>query len=308
MIFVALALVWAVVLIPKALRHHDEVARTRSVAHVSEGVRVVSRRTGATAATKTDAQPRAATPPRAASTAQPSRNAASRPGTSARSATAKAAARRRRILAVLLLADVLVGAGAVAGLLQPWAPAIPVGLTLLFLVVARITVRREQARRRELTRRRTQARTVVEPSLPVVEPALPVVEPASEASRVETTHAVTLAPAVPPAESAVFDVVAVERNAQGLSVVSGLDDTSSIPVVRIDGSEAASSLWDPLPVTLPTYVTKPRASRSVRTIDLSAPDVSSSGRSSAASALVAEAATVGAEAGGEDDAPHAVGS
>ena len=31
------------------------------------------------------------------------------------------------------------------------------------------------------------------------------------------------------------------------------------------------SLWDPLPVTLPTYVIKPKARRTVRTIDLSEP-------------------------------------
>jgi hypothetical protein len=54
-----------------------------------------------------------------------------------------------------------------------------------------------------------------------------------------------------------------------------------------------STLWDPLPVTLPTYVGKPRATRSVRTIDLNAAGVSSSGRNAADSALVAESATAG---------------
>ncbi len=39
-------------------------------------------------------------------------------------------------------------------------------------------------------------------------------------------------------------------------------------------------LWDPLPITVPTYVSKPLAPRTVRTIDLSAPDVTSSGRQS----------------------------
>ncbi len=34
-IFVVLALVWAAYLLPKALRHHDEVARTRSVDEVT---------------------------------------------------------------------------------------------------------------------------------------------------------------------------------------------------------------------------------------------------------------------------------
>lgn len=37
--------------------------------------------------------------------------------------------------------------------------------------------------------------------------------------------------------------------------------------------EFTGSLWDPVPVTAPTYVQKPLVSRTVRTIDLSAPDL-----------------------------------
>ncbi|MFT3970876.1 MAG: hypothetical protein QM695_11525 [Micropruina sp.] len=33
------------------------------------------------------------------------------------------------------------------------------------------------------------------------------------------------------------------------------------------------SLWDPIPITAPTYVSKPLAPRTVRTIDLSAPAI-----------------------------------
>lgn len=39
----------------------------------------------------------------------------------------------------------------------------------------------------------------------------------------------------------------------------------SIPIM------AVGSLWEPIPITRPTYVSKPLASRTVRTIDLSAP-------------------------------------
>ena len=45
-------------------------------------------------------------------------------------------------------------------------------------------------------------------------------------------------------------------------------------------SDGKPGLWDPLPITVPTYVSKPLAPRTVRTIDLSAPDVTSSGRQS----------------------------
>lgn len=48
-------------------------------------------------------------------------------------------------------------------------------------------------------------------------------------------------------------------------------------------------MWDPVPVTLPTYVSKPAARRSVRTIDLDSTGVWTSGRTEADSALAREA-------------------
>ena len=47
LIFVALAVAWAVYLIPKALKHHDEVVRSRSVEKFSHTMRVLARRFGA---------------------------------------------------------------------------------------------------------------------------------------------------------------------------------------------------------------------------------------------------------------------
>lgn len=47
--------------------------------------------------------------------------------------------------------------------------------------------------------------------------------------------------------------------------------------VSTGGQPAAKKtggLWDPLPITMPTYVSKPLAPRTVRTIDLSAPELS----------------------------------
>ena len=35
--------------------------------------------------------------------------------------------------------------------------------------------------------------------------------------------------------------------------------------------QVAGALWDPVPITMPTYVSKPLAPRTVRTIDLSGP-------------------------------------
>ena len=44
LIFVALAVAWAAYLIPKALRHHDDVVRGRSVDRFSQSMRVLARR------------------------------------------------------------------------------------------------------------------------------------------------------------------------------------------------------------------------------------------------------------------------
>jgi hypothetical protein len=303
LIFVALALVWAVVLIPKALRHHDEVARTRSLDSFSDEVRVIARRDAVSdrearlvveerRRTRTSAvDERAAVEHEPAGAARAERASAENGRKPAgpqahRRAAAAAAKRRRRILAVLLLADVAVGAAAALGYLLPWAPAVPVALTLVFLVVARITVRRE--RRRWLAARRSTGPLEEQP---------PVFEQPRAARRDAPAETSAPAPAAAP----------VARNDQGLAVVSGLDDTSSFPVglLEVEPTTDAGALWDPLPMTLPTYVTKPRATRSVRTIDLAAAGVSSSGRDAADSALVADAATAADEPG---EARRAVGS
>jgi hypothetical protein len=42
---------------------------------------------------------------------------------------------------------------------------------------------------------------------------------------------------------------------------------------KSDASKSVGALWDPVPITKPTYVSKPLAPRTVRTIDLSGPTV-----------------------------------
>ena len=43
-----------------------------------------------------------------------------------------------------------------------------------------------------------------------------------------------------------------------------------------DVAAKPGTLWDPIPITMPTYVSKPLAPRTVRTIDLSGPGATSS--------------------------------
>jgi hypothetical protein len=47
---------------------------------------------------------------------------------------------------------------------------------------------------------------------------------------------------------------------------------------KTDPAKEAGALWDPVPITVPTYVSKPLAPRTVRTIDLSGPGVTASTR------------------------------
>ena len=90
---------------------------------------------------------------------------------------------------------------------------------------------------------------------------------------------------------------------------SWLEDTqASAPVVDVPIDPEA---WDPLPVTLPTYVSKPAAARrTVRTIDLDSTGVWSSGRSESDTALAREAddADRAARARRRDDDSRAFGS
>lgn len=241
-IFAALAVAWAVYLIPKALRHHDEMAKARSVDRFSHSMRVLGRN-GAVASRRQSArtagrpEPREVVKPPAATTAPAPR----RPAPS-REAARRAAARRRRVLGMLLLAVAVVAVLAWRMVVPWWSVAIPVGLVVLFLVIARLTVRRERVR--------VSTRLEQEDELEVDEGR--------------------------------EDTVEVDREELAAAVAAPLADEGS--------------LWDPLPLTLPTYVHKAHARRTVKTIELTqTAGVISSGHDAGDSALVAAAEEAAAE-------------
>lgn len=158
-----------------------------------------------------------------------------------------AARRRRRVLAFLLLMTMIVGLAAGFGLIEQWTPAVPAGLVLAFLIVARFSVR--------VMRRNLEARAdVIRGGSAVDEHTVPIATLDGATDDHETT---------------------VELHA---------------PVVT------TGSLWDPIPVTAPTYVSKPLAPRTVRTIDLSAPVAASTSLPVTADA---PASSPDAEASGE---------
>lgn len=239
-IFVVLAVAWAVYLIPKAVKHHDDAAPARSVDRFSTAMRVLARR-------DPEESPAAPDRPRRADMA-------------VRRAAARAAARRRRrVTSVLLMADVAVAALATLLVVPWWSVVVPVALTVVFLALCRRQVRREND-------------ALWAPKADSAAPGTPPRRAVRVDSAYGSAHQAALADAHGP-ESA---------DAMQIPVTDG--EAVPVAAATVDGG----SLWDPLPVTLPTYVNKARASRTVRTIDLGAPGTWTSGRDEADSALVGE--------------------
>lgn len=289
LIFVALAVAWAVYLIPKALKHHDEVVRSRSVDKFSHTMRVLARRepvdrrnarlvVSPTRAsqrppveTKAHAQPEqpsAVTETVSASvtttvtrevTAPVAR--ASRPSPAAERAAARRAAKRRRnVLALVLLANaVVIGLAAASVVMWPWVAA-PAAVLVAWLVACRVSVRAE--------RRQRAARAAIEIGLP------PLVEEEGDDLTGEL-------PVFPPQPRVPAAPVAPEPSESSPAADLPAVVTGEVPVV---------GGWDMVPTTLPTYVSKPAAARrTVSTIDLDSTGVWSSGRNDEDSALARSA-------------------
>lgn len=276
LIFVALAVAWAVYLVPKALKHHDYVVRSRSVDRFSQTMRVLARRepvtrrsarlvvtpgrasappvvvtkassasVGSEPAPGLDAAPPAASLD--ASALPPVRTPAQR-----RAAANRAARRRRRVLVALLSALAAVGVLSIAGLVSPAYLGVPGALLVAWLVTCRLMVRRETGLSGPLARI----------------PAVPVEDDGAEDDADDADDA----------PDAAEDVADDEPQTEEVPVVQ--------PQVAV---EAPAGGWDPVPMTLPTYVTKPAATRrTVRTIDLDSTGVWTSGRTEIDAALARE--------------------
>ncbi|MFC5266003.1 hypothetical protein ACFPJ1_28145 [Kribbella qitaiheensis] len=151
-----------------------------------------------------------------------------------------AAMRRRRVLSILTLSLLSVTALAGLGMLLWWTVAIPATLIVTFVVLTRVQLRR-QARERVALAAERRARAEAHHDRG------PATAPASSPD-----HEMTIEVKLPVAP----EQLVVEKK-----------------------PEPPEGLWDPVPVTLPTYVMKEKApDRSVRTISLSGPEVFSSAR------------------------------
>lgn len=229
---------WAAFVVPYMLRRYDEASQTRTVEKFSSLTRVIPHRRSADAA-DVEVEVTVQTAPA--------------PVVERELATPEmvrvAATRRRRVLFTLLTALVVVGALTAAAVAPLWAPAVPTGLIAVWLVACRVQVRGEQG--------------LARPSLRLPRRAVAEADDGREDTIVVSGQ---LEEHDPHRKHVMLDEpLAVDALDQKIQI--------AVPV----GATAGSGLWDPLPVTLPTYVTKPRAGRTVRTVDFGEPGTWTSG-------------------------------
>ena len=276
LIFVALAVAWAVYLIPKALKHHDEVVRSRSVEKFSHTMRILARREPvdrrnarlvvapirARLRPPVETKPHAPVEPVATVTTEVRREVTTSvrrtsPATE-RASARRAAKRRRNVLALIGLANaVVIGLAAAAVIAWPWV-AIPVGVLVAWLVACRVSVRAE--------RRQRDARAAIEIGFP----------PLVDDDRDDDLDLTGEMPVTPPQPRSPAAPVAPSEDAPV--------EAPAVVAAPVPGG------WDMVPTTLPTYVSKPAAQRrTVSTIDLDSTGVWSSGRSDVDSALARSA-------------------
>ena len=255
MIIAFVVAVWAAYFVPLVLRRYDEASKNASVETSGTQARVIARpvakptaavaeprpsvvepRPSVVAPPTSVVEPVEATPVAEKVTPPPAR-------TLDRPAARLAARRRRRTLLTLLTATAVVGGLAAAAIIAPFWVAAPVALVVAWLVACRVQVRAE----RGLSRVRA--------------PKQPKADKKKAASTEDDEEQTIIVSGqfedINPGRKHEMEDLPLEANA--------LDDQIVIAVPSV--STTGEALWDPLPVTLPTYVTKPRAGRTVRTID-----------------------------------------
>ena len=154
LIFVALAVAWAVYLIPKALEHHEESARTRTVERFSKTLRVLARREPVSRR-KARLVPSGQSASRYGNWSSDRRKSSQNPHLdenapapeqlrARRRAAAKAAKRRLRVVSLILVANAVVAGLAWFRVVEWVWCAVPVGVLVAWLVACRIMVKRER--------------------------------------------------------------------------------------------------------------------------------------------------------------------
>jgi hypothetical protein len=245
LIYAIIIAMWAVVLVPMWIRRYEERRQSSSVDRFSTAMRTL-RRPAAPATAREVWVPKREVAAEVYATGH-------QPVSTATVTRRSLAARRRRTSVGLIAVVAVVGLLGVLGVIPGWLIGVPLLLLGAFVVHLRQEARREAARR---ARRRRQERDL--------------------ASRRDRADLVERAGQV--------RVHAARRLTESLESFDAAEPTvaPTASVTETSGDQlydaVAEAVWEPVPVPLPTYVTAPKAPRSVRTIDLTKPGAYSSGR------------------------------
>jgi hypothetical protein len=246
--------VWAAYFVPLALRRYDEAHEQSALEVLSPLSRVIRRAPSVTELLQDEADDGDEAP---VEQVKPARTA--QPGPTRASARV-AAQRRRRVLIALVFANVIVGglAGPGYAVIPLWSIVIPASLLVAWLVACRIQVRHEYGIAAPKAPKARAAKSTRSSKLG---------SSAADGEDTITVFAGTDAEDVDPGRRHIMLDTPLEADALEEQLVIAVPSAAS----------HGAMVWDPLPVTLPTYVTKPRAGRTVRTIDFDAPGVWTSG-------------------------------
>ena len=253
--------VWAAYFVPLALRRYDEAheqSALEALSPLSRVIRLAPSVDELVAETEVEAEPEPVVRVPVAGHTRASARIAAR--------------RRRRVLITLVFANAIVGglAGPGYAVIPLWSIAIPATLLVAWLVACRVQVRREYG----IGSVRTSTAAPAELKVKNLKQTQPVKKKSakrgSSAADGEDTVQVFLGDNAEDFDSGrrhVMEETPLEADALEEQLVIAVPSAAS----------HGEMVWDPLPVTLPTYVTKPRAGRTVRTIDFNAPGVWTSG-------------------------------
>lgn len=231
-IYAAIVVMWAIVLVPMWLRRHDAATESRSVERFSTAMRTLSRRTHGTPGRRYVVMPRrtAGTMSVHVTGAAVAATASSRPVRPAVSPSRMAMVRRRRRTTMVLLATVTLTALLALVGVFPWLVQIVFDLVLLaFLAHLRTQARRVAAEARQ--RRRA-----------------PVAARPAAAARAATARSARPAPAAAVAEHAAVAATVDVSWTEELRAGSAFE-------VEVEADDS----WQPVPVPPPTYTLKPPA-------------------------------------------------
>jgi hypothetical protein len=231
LIYAVIIAMWGAYFIPLLVRRHDQLSESRSVERFSRAMRTLSRRSSPSDAREV-VMPRREGARIEVSVKRRVVSDAAR----AQTRRSRALVRRRRVLATLLLTTVLSAVLVVAGVLPWWSTLLLVVGAAGYVVHLRRTasVHRQVGQVRTAAQRRADARA----------------RRSASAAKVARAR-----------EALSAEAAASEETAARLAAEHS---------VRLDAARAAeaAAAWSPVPVHVPTYVTKPRAPGPERRLDL----------------------------------------